>query len=68
MDEWSLEALELKAWMVTLGTEIGEISNTRKLGGARRIIYSRPLSLPGSKHVVSEAACGLNIHKPKGGA
>ena len=33
MDEWGLEALELKAWMVTLGTKIGEMSNTHKLIG-----------------------------------
>ncbi len=40
MDEWGLEALELKAWMVILGTKIGENSNTHKLigelGGFRR--------------------------------
>ena len=33
MDEWGLEALELKAWMVILGTKIGENSNTHKLIG-----------------------------------
>ena len=33
MDEWGLEALELKAWMVILGTKIGESSDTRKLIG-----------------------------------
>ena len=31
MDEWGSEALELKAWMVTLGTMIGEKSDTHKL-------------------------------------
>ena len=33
MDEWGLEALELKAWMVTLGTKIGENSDMHKLIG-----------------------------------
>ena len=33
MDEWGLEALELKAWMVILGTKIGEKSDTHKLIG-----------------------------------
>ena len=33
MDEWGLEALELKAWMVTLGTKIGEKPDTHKLIG-----------------------------------
>ena len=33
MDEWGLEGLELKAWMVTLGTKTGEMSNTHKLIG-----------------------------------
>ena len=33
MDEWGLEALELEAWMVTLGTTIGEMSYMRKLIG-----------------------------------
>ena len=30
---WGLEALELKAWMVILGTKIGENSDTHKLIG-----------------------------------
>ena len=33
LDEWGLEALELKAWMVILGTKIGENSDTHKLIG-----------------------------------
>ena len=33
MDEWDLEALELKAWMVILGTKIGENSKAHKLIG-----------------------------------
>ena len=33
MDEWGPEALELKAWMVILGTKIGENSNMHKLIG-----------------------------------
>ncbi len=33
MDEWGLEALEMKAWMVILGTQIGEKSDTHKLIG-----------------------------------
>ena len=33
MDEWGLEALELKAWMVILGTKLGENSDMHKLIG-----------------------------------
>ena len=33
MDEWGLEALGLKAWMLTLGTKIGEKSDTHKIIG-----------------------------------
>ena len=33
MDEWGLEALELKASMVILVTKIGEMSDTNKLIG-----------------------------------
>ena len=39
MDEWGLEALELKAWMVILGTEIGENSDTHKLIGELGGLY-----------------------------
>ena len=33
LDEWGVEAVELKAWMVTLGTNIGENADTHKLIG-----------------------------------
>ena len=33
MDEWGLEELELKAWMVILGTKVGEMSDMHKLIG-----------------------------------
>ena len=33
MDEWGLEALELKVWMVILGKKIGHNSNMHKLSG-----------------------------------
>ena len=40
VDASSPEALELKAWIVILGTKVGENSHMLKLGGARRTTKS----------------------------
>ena len=49
MDEWGLEALELKACMVILGTKIEKLPNTHKLigelGGFQNEFVHRPTSI-----------------------